>query len=368
MNLQKALFEEEHSFKYPSTRFQGSKRKLLNELEAEFSNFEFKSCIDLFSGSGSVSFLLRKLGKEVCANDYLKFNENTAKVFLTDHSKNEINQAMTLLPALLNDEPKNNKKYVQTNFENIFFTDSENKEIDNFCQNINRIEPKIRFILIYAVGQSLLKKRPYNLFHRANLGMRLSDVKRSFGNKKTWDTPILNHSIKAIEELLDMRLSNLPTGSTMNVNSSGFFKLNNKVDLVYLDPPYIPAKGSAIDYSDFYGFLEGLVDYDLFKITNSTAAHKPLSLLNSAWSKKESAEIELNKIIKYWEKSHIILSYRDDGAFSTDELENIFKKNNRNVELKVLSNYKYALSHSIKSNEILLISNSGSFTKKMTSH
>ncbi len=357
MNLQKALFEEEHSFKYPSTRFQGSKRKLLNELEAEFSNIEFKSCIDLFAGSGSVSFLLRKLNKVVCANDYLKFNENTAKVFLTDYSKNEINKAMVLLPSLLSQEPKKNKKYVQLNFENIFFTNSENKEIDNFCQNIEFTESRLKPILIYAVGQSLLKKRPYNLFHRANLGMRLSDVKRSFGNKKTWDTPILTHSIKAIEELLSMGLSKLPIGLTTNVNTSDFVKLNNKVDLIYLDPPYIPAKGLAIDYSDFYGFLEGLVEYDLFDVADSKVAHKPLNLLDSAWTKKESAEIELKKIVKYWKKSHIVLSYRDDGAFSLDELERIFKENKRNVEIKILSNYKYALAHSVKSNEILLISN-----------
>jgi adenine-specific DNA-methyltransferase len=357
MKLQNVLFEKEQTFKYPSTRFQGSKRKLLDELETEFENIEFKSCIDLFGGSGSVSFLLRKLGKLVCTNDYLKFNENTAKVFLANYSQSDISEAIRLLPLLLNDEPDNNKKYVEANFVNIFFTSSENKEIDNFCQNIVHIESNLKQILIYAVGQSLLKKRPYNLFHRANLGMRLSDVKRSFGNKKTWDTPILAHSIKAIEELLCMGLSKLPIGTTMNVNTSDFSKLSNKVDLIYLDPPYIPAKGSAIDYSDFYGFLEGLVDYELFNVTDTKVAHKPLSLLNSAWTKKETAEVELRNIVKYWNKSHIVLSYRDDGAFSVDELESIFKENNRNVELKILSNYKYALSHSIKSNEILLISN-----------
>ena len=33
-----------------------------------------------------------------------------------------------------------------------------------------------------GVGRALLMKRPYNLFHRANLSMHLQDVKRSFGN------------------------------------------------------------------------------------------------------------------------------------------------------------------------------------------
>jgi len=356
MIKQNNLFEEERPFKYPSTRFQGSKRKLLDVLEIEFKNCQFDSCVDLFAGSGSVSFLLRKLGKKVYSNDYLKFNQNTANVFLSNITDSEISKAAEILPDLLRAQPNSNKNYVERNFENIFFTTSENIEIDNFCQNIVNIDGKIKSILIYAVGQALLKKRPYNLFHRANLGMRLSDVKRSFGNKKTWDTPILSHSVKAIEELFSMNLSLLPDGVAHNFNSSEFKELPENMGLIYLDPPYIPSKGSAIDYSDFYGFLEGLVDYELYNIVEHKIAHKPLRLLNSAWAKKDSAQNELREIIKYWNKSHIILSYRDDGAFTLAEFERIFSENNRQLTIKTLSQYKYALAHSEESSEILLVS------------
>jgi adenine-specific DNA-methyltransferase len=97
----------------------------------------------------------------------LKFNQNTANVFLSVISDSEIKKAVKMLPDLLKDRPKNNKGYVEKNFENIFFTTSENIEIDNFCQNILNIDKKIKSILVFAVGQALLKKRPYNLFHRA---------------------------------------------------------------------------------------------------------------------------------------------------------------------------------------------------------
>jgi adenine-specific DNA-methyltransferase len=179
---------------------------------------------------------------------------------------------------------------------------------------------------------------------------------QSFGNKKTWDTPILTHSIKAIEELFDMNLSLLSAGVAHSFNSSEFKELPKNVGLVYLDPPYIPSKGLAIDYSDFYGFLEGLMDYELFNIVEHKIAHKPLRLLASAWAKKETAEKELREIVKYWSKSHIVLSYRNDGAFTLAEFERIFSENNRQVAIKTLSQYKYALAHSEESSEILLVS------------
>jgi len=43
-------------------------------------------------------------------------------------------------------------------------------------------------IAYFALFQACIIKRPYNLFHRKNLYVRMAKVKRSFGNKKTWDS------------------------------------------------------------------------------------------------------------------------------------------------------------------------------------
>ena len=68
--------------RFPSTRYQGSKRKILAELGRIFSEIEFDSVLDLYSGSGMVSLLLRHMGKRVDANDYQLFNQVTARLFL----------------------------------------------------------------------------------------------------------------------------------------------------------------------------------------------------------------------------------------------------------------------------------------------
>ena len=66
----------------PSTRFQGSKRKLLPWIQSAFEELNFSSAIDLMSGTGSLSYLLKRMGKQVITNDYLRFNYVTAQALI----------------------------------------------------------------------------------------------------------------------------------------------------------------------------------------------------------------------------------------------------------------------------------------------
>ena len=59
------------------------------------------------------------------------------------------------------------------------------------------------------------------------------------------------------------------------------FDLDIKVDLVYIDPPYIPQKGSLTYYRDFYHFLEGITDYNnWFQNIDYKSKNKKLSIKN----------------------------------------------------------------------------------------
>ena len=50
---------------FPSTRYQGSKRKITPWLWDCFRELDFSSALDVFGGTGSVSFLLKKMGKHL---------------------------------------------------------------------------------------------------------------------------------------------------------------------------------------------------------------------------------------------------------------------------------------------------------------
>jgi DNA adenine methylase len=58
----------EQALQYPPTRYMGSKNKLLTEIWAVASQFEFDTAIDLFSGSGAVGYMLKSHGKTVLSN------------------------------------------------------------------------------------------------------------------------------------------------------------------------------------------------------------------------------------------------------------------------------------------------------------
>ena len=51
--------------KFPTTRYMGSKNKILPYIRDITREFDFSSAIDLFSGSGIVSYMLKSEGKSV---------------------------------------------------------------------------------------------------------------------------------------------------------------------------------------------------------------------------------------------------------------------------------------------------------------
>jgi len=59
----------------PKTRYQGSKRKLLNWIWDKIGGLAFDSSLDLFGGTGCVAYHLKAAGKQVTYNDYLKCNQ-----------------------------------------------------------------------------------------------------------------------------------------------------------------------------------------------------------------------------------------------------------------------------------------------------
>ena len=59
---------------FPSTRFQGSKLKIVDWIWDAIEDLSFDTALDAFGGTGSVAYLLKSKGKQVTYNDILKFN------------------------------------------------------------------------------------------------------------------------------------------------------------------------------------------------------------------------------------------------------------------------------------------------------
>jgi adenine-specific DNA-methyltransferase len=346
------LFEIKKQPKFPSTRFQGSKAKLLNQIWEHLKDIKFESVIDLFGGTGSVGYMLKSKGKQVFYNDYLKCNY-LAGLALIENSKeildeNDIDFILSVHSNI--DYPD----FIQKTFQDTYFTDQENKWLDIVSTNIRQIENTYKQALAYyALFQSCIIKRPYNLFHRKNLYVRFANVERSFGNKITWDKPFEDHFINFVKEANDAVFDNKQKNKASNKDA---IKLEIKADLVYIDTPYISNKGSAVDYLDFYHFLEGISDYtNWFNKIDYKSKHRKFKTEKSVWADKKRIAQAFDDLFSRYKDSILVISYRSDGIPTSDELIQLLRKYKKEVKEVFRSDYKYALSKNGESKEILII-------------
>ncbi len=352
---QPSLFSESEiqlKNKFPSTRYQGSKAKFVDWIWYEISHIPFHTALDAFGGTGSVAYKLKDNGKAVTYNDILRFNSIIGKAIIENKS------------VLLSDSDTNfilkkrpNIEYptfIADNFKDIYYTDVENHWLDVVRYNISTIEDEYkRAIAWFALFQSCIIKRPYNLFHRKNLYVRLMDVKRSFGNKRTWDTPFETHFRSFVREANNAVFNN---GMDCHVLNTDALNIDEQFDLVYIDTPYINEKGVGVDYADFYHFLNGLVYYDKWgDLIDFESKHHRLKRHYSIWADKDNIVNGFNQLIEHFKKSILVFSYRSNGIPSIDDLIGLLNKHNRHSELRYSCDIKYVLSDT-KSKEVLIIS------------
>ncbi|MEK7314388.1 MAG: DNA adenine methylase [Deltaproteobacteria bacterium] len=349
MGRQTTLFEAEPTF--PSTRFQGSKLKIIDWIWSAMEGLNFNTALDAFGGTGCVAYMLKQKGKKVTYNDALKFNRHIG-LALIENDCVKLTEKDTEFLLTRHDKIKY-PAFVYDTFKNIYFTDEENRWIDMVVTNINSLDGIYKKSLAYfALFQSCIIKRPYNLFHRKNLYVRLSDVKRNFGNKTTWDTPFNVHFEKFAGEANAAVFSNGQENTAMN---SDIFDVKDDYDLVYIDTPYISQKGGGVDYHDFYHFLEGLVNYQTWgDMIAYDTKHKRLKNTGSPWTDKNSIHLAFDKLFEKFKNSILVVSYRSDGIPTVEELIKLLKKYKNDVKEMQRKSYKYALS-SNHTEEVLLV-------------
>ena len=336
---------------FPSTRFQGSKLKIVDWIWDAIKNLKFDSCLDAFGGTGSVGYFLKTKGKKVTYNDILKFNWYFGLALIENElvklTQREINFLVT------SHEGVKYPTFVFDNFKDIYFTDDENRWIDMVVTNIELLDNIYKKAIAYfALCQACIIKRPFNLFHRKNLYIRFSEVERNFGNKATWDKPFEIHFRNFVEEANQAVCCNNQKNKALNLDA---FSLNNKFDLVYIDTPYISKRGVGVDYFSFYHFLEGLVNYHAWsEMIDYCSKHRRLKGNGSVWIDKKQIYLAFDRLFNKFKESILIVSYRSDGIPTIAELKDIMKKYKQHVDESKRTNYKYVLSNN-QSEEVLPI-------------
>jgi adenine-specific DNA methylase len=338
--------------RFPSTRYQGSKSKLVDWIWRQIADLSFTTCLDAFGGTGAVAYRLKQEGKQVTYNDMLRFNYYFGLALI--ENKNVRLSAEEIRWMLQRHRGIAYPDFVQQTFKGVYFTDEENAWIDQTLTNIRELtEPYKLALAFFALCQACIIKRPYNLFHRKNLYIRMAEVQRSFGNKATWDRPFDEWFRIFAREANRAVFDN---GQPNRAYNSDAAEVPGEYDLVYIDTPYISRRGVAVDYLSFYHFVEGLTMYDDWEANiNYGAKHRPLKSRQSEWTDKTRICGAFDSLFRRFSQGIVVVSYRSDGIPSESELVSLLKRYKSRVRVEHFGPYKYVLSKNSRSKEILLI-------------
>lgn len=316
--------------KYPPTRFMGSKSKLLSEIWAVASQFEFDTVVDLFSGSGIVGYMFKAQGKSVISNDYMAMSATFTKAMIEN---NNVILPLEEAKELLN-KKKETDHFVVDTFSGLYYTDEENEEIDVLRTNIAAIrDPYKHAIAMAALIRACTKKRPRGIF--TYTGDRYNDGRKDL--QKTLEQQFLE-AVDAINKaVFDNGKSNKSKhGDAMELRAE-------HPDLVYIDPPYYSPL-SDNEYVRRYHFVEGLArDWKGVEIQENTLTKKFKSY-PTPFSTRKGAADAFDKLFKKFSKSILIVSYSSNSLPTQDEMVALMAKHKEHVEV-IPIDYTYSFGN-----------------------
>lgn len=325
------LSPDEQVSLFPTTRFMGSKAKLLKEIWKEANRFKFDSALDLFSGSGIVGYMFKAYGKQVVSNDYMAMSANMAKAMIE-------NDDVILSPDKVAFLLRVNAPYshfVSEKFHGLYFSEEDNDLIDVIRHNIKSLDNQFeRAIAMASLIRACMKKRPRGIF--TYTGNRYDD------GRKDLKLSLKDHFINAVNTINKSVFSNGKKCQAF-CGDALFFNQNAKPDLVYIDPPYYSPL-SDNEYVRRYHFVEGLArDWEGLEIQEHTKTKKFKSY-PTPFATKTGAFQAFDSIFSRFHDSIIIVSYSSNGEPSLPEIVSLLKKYKSFVEV-VPIDYRYSFGN-----------------------
>ena len=305
---------------YPRLRYMGSKYKLVHELAHVFATVGGRTALDAFSGSGVISYALKRMGYAVTANDFLRFPSILASAAV-------VNQQVRLSGAdieRLAGPPADDRDLIQSTFDGLYFDRADRAFLDSAWSHIDQLEGFKRDLAVSALVLSAARKQPRGVFTFTEL--RYDDGRRDLR------TSMRDHFIRAAEDFNSIVFD----GGVQCVSiSSDIFDVEGAFDLVYLDPPYAPARDDNC-YIKRYHFLEGLSVYWRGTEILYGTKTKKLAKRYTPFSYKRTVVEALRKMFKKFKDSTIVLSYSSNAVPDFDTIYALLREVKGQVEVRVV--------------------------------
>jgi adenine-specific DNA-methyltransferase len=304
----------EQAIGFPELRYMGSKHRLLPWIHGVLRNLDFQTAADPFAGSGTVAYLLKAMGKQVIASEFLNFPVVLASATIAN-SKHRIDaNALKQLLAVRRTGPH----FIEKTFGGVFYADSDLQFLDRVSANIeNLTHLHLRALAKAALIRSCLKKQPRGVFTISGDLSRYDDGRRDLR---------LSMEEHFSEQVAVFNNVVFDSGKRHVVKRADVFSLRPKgVDLVYLDPPYVPRSDDNC-YMKRYHFLEGLSCYWRgVRIMQETKVKK-IAKPHTPFGSRKTAIDAFDRLFRLFRRSTIVLSYSSNGYPDRDVIEDLLRR------------------------------------------
>lgn len=315
--------------RFPSTRFMGSKQDLLGHIWSVASQFDFDSVLDLFSGSGAVSYMFKSHGKRVISNDYMHFSAAISKA-LIENSRSTLTAKDI---AVLCDFTTPTDGFVSSTFHGLYFGDEDNRFIDTIRANLPQLRSKAkRALALAALVRACLKKRPRGIF--TFVGHRYDDGRRDLS---------LTLQEQFLEALTQVNGAVFHNGKNNRALCRDAMDVRYRADLVYIDPPYYSPL-SDNEYVRRYHFVEGLArDWCGVELQEHTKTRKFKSY-PTPFSSRSGAEQAFDILFRRHRDSIIVVSYSSNSLPTMDEMIHLLSRHKSHVGIAAV-NHRYSFGN-----------------------
>jgi DNA adenine methylase/adenine-specific DNA-methyltransferase len=218
---------------------------------------------------------------------------------------------------------RNGPRFIEETFTGIFYTPEDLRFLDRVSANIESLEhPYLQAVARAALIRSCLKKQPRGVFTVCG------DLSHYDDGRRDLKLTIEEHSIEQVSAFNRVVFDN-GRGHTVE-RADVFSGRPSPVDLVYLDPPYVPRSDDNC-YMKRYHFLDGLSCYwkgvRIMEETRVKKIEKP----HTPFSYRKTTIEAFERLFGLYRESIIVLSYSSNGYPDRHELEKLLRRYKRDV-------------------------------------
>jgi DNA adenine methylase/adenine-specific DNA-methyltransferase len=320
---------------YPRIRYMGSKYKLLPHLAEVFAEVGGQTALDAFSGSGVVSYLLKRQGFSVTVNDMLEF----PGVLATATVANNLARLTADDVARITSPAADDRDFIRKTFTGVFFTPDDLEFLDSAWSHIAVMSGFKRALAVSALVLSAARKQPRGVFTISG------DLSSYDDGRRDLRISMRDHFIEHVDDYNRAVFA----GPVARVTREEALQMTTTrpYDLVYLDPPYAPPTDDNCYIKRFH-FLEGLSRYwegdTLMVHTRTKKLPKPVTGYSS---KRTIIEAFRDTFKRFRDSGAIVLSYGSNALPDKETITSLLLEVKRDVEVRAIPHtYHYGTHQS----------------------